>query len=75
MQTEICFNLQGCLRSGRMKDEHLAFPEETSIVKHNSCGKAFDIARMAHDMHEGNGISDEYGVIRQLLNQRGREHL
>ena len=68
MQTEICLGLQGCLRLGRMKDEHLAAPEITSIMKRNSCGKALDIARMARDMHGGNGISDEYGVIRHLLN-------
>ena len=68
MQTEICLGLQGCLRLGRMKDEHLASPEITSIMKRNSCGKALDIARMARDMHGGNGISDEYGVIRHLLN-------
>jgi glutaryl-CoA dehydrogenase len=68
MQTEICLGLQGCLRLGRMKDEHLASPEITSIMKRNSCGKALEIARMARDMHGGNGISDEYGVIRHLLN-------
>ncbi|CAN1551429.1 CaiA Acyl-CoA dehydrogenases [Burkholderiaceae bacterium] len=68
MQTEICLGLQGCLRLGRMKDEHLASPEITSIMKRNSCGKALEIARMARDMHGGNGISEEYGVIRHLLN-------
>jgi glutaryl-CoA dehydrogenase len=51
-----------------MKDEGTDSPEITSIMKRNSCGKALDIARMARDMHGGNGISDEYGVIRHLLN-------
>jgi glutaryl-CoA dehydrogenase len=68
MQTEITLALQSCLRLGRMKDEGTASPEITSIMKRNSCGKALDIARMARDMHGGNGISDEYGVIRHLLN-------
>jgi glutaryl-CoA dehydrogenase len=68
MQTDIALGLQGCLRLGRMKDEGIAAPEITSIMKRNSCGKSLDIARMARDMHGGNGISDEYGVIRHLLN-------
>jgi glutaryl-CoA dehydrogenase len=68
MQTEIALALQACLRLGRMKDEGTASPEITSILKRNSCGKALDIARMSRDMHGGNGISDEYGVIRHLLN-------
>ena len=68
MQTEVTLALQGCLRLGRMKDEHIASPEITSIMKRNSCGKALDIARMARDMHGGNGISDEYGVVRHMLN-------
>jgi len=68
MQTDICLALQGCLRLGRMKDEGTATPEITSIMKRNSSGKALDIARMARDMHGGNGISDEYGIIRHLLN-------
>ena len=68
MQTEITLALQSCLRLGRMKDEGTASPEITSILKRNSCGKALDIARMSRDMHGGNGISDEYGVIRHLLN-------
>jgi glutaryl-CoA dehydrogenase len=68
MQTEIVLGLQGCLRLGRMKDEHIAAPEITSIMKRNSCGKALDIARLARDMHGGNGISDEYGVIRHAVN-------
>jgi len=68
MQTEIALALQSCLRLGRMKDEGTASPEITSILKRNSCGKALDIARMSRDMHGGNGISDEYGVIRHLLN-------
>jgi len=68
MQTEIALALQSCLRLGRMKDQGTASPEITSILKRNSCGKALDIARMSRDMHGGNGISDEYGVIRHLLN-------
>ena len=68
MQTEISLGLQGCLRLGRMKDEGIAAPEITSIMKRNSCGKSLDIARLARDMHGGNGISDEYGVIRHMLN-------
>ncbi len=68
MQTEITLALQGCLRLGRMKDEGIASPEITSIMKRNSCGKSLEIARMARDMHGGNGISDEYGVVRHMLN-------
>ena len=68
MQTEITLGLQGCLRLGRMKDEGSAAPDITSIMKRNSCGKALDIARMARDMHGGNGIADEYHVIRHMLN-------
>ena len=60
--------LQGCLRLGRMKDEGKAAPEITSIMKRNSCGKALEIARMARDMHGGNGIVDEFHVIRHMLN-------
>ncbi len=68
MQTEITLGLQGCLRLGRMKDEGTAAVEITSIMKRNSCGKALEIARMARDMMGGNGISDEYGVARHLVN-------
>ncbi|HRX70216.1 MAG: acyl-CoA dehydrogenase [Candidatus Competibacteraceae bacterium] len=68
MQTEIALGLQACLRVGRMKDEGIASVEMTSIIKRNSCGKALDIARTARDMLGGNGISDEYGVIRHLVN-------
>jgi glutaryl-CoA dehydrogenase len=68
MQTEITLGLQGCLRLGRMKDEGSAAPEITSILKRNSCGKALDIARMARDMLGGNGIADEFGVARHLVN-------
>ena len=68
MQTEITLGLQGCLRLGRMKDEGTASPEITSIMKRNSCGKSLDIARMARDMLGGNGISDEYGIIRHVVN-------
>ena len=68
MQTEITLGLQGCLRLGRMKDEGTASVEITSIMKRNSCGKALDIARLARDMLGGNGISDEFGVVRHLVN-------
>jgi glutaryl-CoA dehydrogenase len=68
MQTEITLGLQGCLRLGRMKDEGTASPEITSIMKRNSCGKALDIARTSRDMHGGNGIVDEFHVIRHVLN-------
>jgi len=68
MQTEITLGLAGCLRLGRMKDAGTAAPEITSIMKRNSCGKALEIARMARDMHGGNGIVDEFHVIRHLLN-------
>ncbi len=68
MQTEIALGLQGCLRLGRMKDEGSAAPEITSILKRNSCGKALEIARLARDMMGGNGISDEFGVARHLVN-------
>ena len=68
MATEIALGLQACLRLGRMKDEGTAAVETTSILKRNSCGKALDIARMARDMMGGNGISDEFGVARHLVN-------
>ncbi len=68
MQVEITLGLQGCLRLGRMKDEGTASVEITSIMKRNSCGKALDVARTARDMLGGNGISDEYGVIRHVVN-------
>lgn len=68
MQTEITLGLQGCLRLGRMKEEGAAPVELTSMLKRNSCGKALDIARLARDMMGGNGISDEFGVARHLVN-------
>jgi glutaryl-CoA dehydrogenase len=68
MQTEITLGLQGVLRVGRLMDEGRAAPEMISLVKRNSCGKALDIARMARDMHGGNGIHDEYHVIRHMIN-------
>ncbi len=68
MQTEITLGLQSCLRLGRMKDEGTAAVEITSIMKRNSGGKALDIARTARDMLGGNGISDEYGIIRHVVN-------
>ena len=68
MQSEITLALQGCLRLGRMKDDGTASVEITSIMKRNSCGKALDVARVARDMLGGNGISDEYGVIRHVVN-------
>ena len=68
MQTEISLGLQGCLRVGRLMDEGKSVPEMISLIKRNSCGKALDIARMARDMHGGNGIHDEYHVIRHMIN-------
>ena len=68
MQTEITLALQACLRLGRMKDQGIAAVEITSMLKRNSCGKALDVARAARDMLGGNGISDEFGVIRHLVN-------
>jgi glutaryl-CoA dehydrogenase len=68
MQTEITLGLQGALRLGRLLDEGRATPEMISLMKRNNCGKALDIARTARDMHGGNGISDEYHVIRHVMN-------
>ncbi len=68
MQTEIALGLQGCLRLGRMKDDGSASVELTSLLKRNSCGKSLDVARLARDMMGGNGISDEFGVARHLVN-------
>ena len=68
MQTEIALGLQGCLRVGRLMDEGKAVPEMISLIKRNNCGKALDIARMARDMHGGNGIHDEYHVMRHMVN-------
>ncbi|MGH8460586.1 MAG: acyl-CoA dehydrogenase [Stenotrophobium sp.] len=68
MQTEIALGLQGALRLGRLFDEGRATPEMVSLMKRNNCGKALDIARAARDMHGGNGISDDYHVMRHLLN-------
>jgi glutaryl-CoA dehydrogenase len=68
MQTEIALGLQACLRVGRLIDEGKAAPEMVSLIKRNSCGKALDIARTARDMHGGNGIHDEFHVIRHMIN-------
>ncbi|MFY0637272.1 acyl-CoA dehydrogenase [Maricaulis maris] len=68
MQTEITLGLQGSLRIGRLMDEAKAAPEMISIMKRNNCGKALDIARMARDMHGGNGISEEFQVMRHMVN-------
>jgi glutaryl-CoA dehydrogenase len=68
MQTEIALGLAGALRVGRLLDEHAAEPEAISLMKRNNCGKALAIARVARDMHGGNGISDEYHVIRHVMN-------
>ena len=68
MQTEIALGLQSSLRVGRLMDEAKAAPEMISIVKRNNCGKALDIARQARDMHGGNGIAEEYQVIRHMMN-------
>jgi glutaryl-CoA dehydrogenase len=68
MQTEITLGLHGVLRLGRLMDDHQAAPEMISLLKRNNCGKALDIARVARDMHGGNGIVDEYHVIRHVMN-------
>ncbi len=68
MQTEISIGLQACLRVGRLIDEGRVAPEMVSLIKRNSCGKALDIARASRDMHGGNGIADEFHVIRHLMN-------
>jgi len=68
MQTEITLGLHACLRLGRLKDMERDSPEMVSILKRNNCGKALDIARAARDMHGGNGIADEYHVIRHVMN-------
>ncbi|TSA10982.1 MAG: acyl-CoA dehydrogenase [Betaproteobacteria bacterium] len=68
MQTEIAIGLLACLHVSRLRDRNLATSEMVSLLKRNSAGKALDIARLARDMHGGNGISDEYGVIRHLMN-------
>ncbi|MBZ0330519.1 acyl-CoA dehydrogenase [Halomonas sp. ANAO-440] len=68
MQTEIALGLQAALRVGRMIDDGQLVPEAISLIKRNNCGKALDIARVARDMHGGNGISDEYHVIRHMMN-------
>ncbi len=68
MQTEIALGLESCIRVGRLRDQGLATPEMISLIKRNSCGKSLDIARVARDMHGGNGISDEYHVIRHVMN-------
>ena len=68
MQTEITLGLQGCLRMGRLLDEDNLPVESISLLKRNNCGKALDIARMARDMHGANGISDEYHVVRHVMN-------
>ncbi len=68
MQTEITLGLQGVLRLGRMMDDGTAPAEAISLMKRNNCGKALDIARQSRDMHGGNGVSDEYGVIRHVMN-------
>ena len=68
MQTEITLGLAACHRLGRLRDENRAAPEAISLLKRNNCGKALDIARLARDMLGGNGISDEYHVIRHVMN-------
>jgi glutaryl-CoA dehydrogenase len=68
MQTEISLGMQSALRLGRLMDEGRATPEMISLMKRNNCGKALDIARVSRDMHGGNGVSDEYHVIRHVMN-------
>ena len=71
MQTEITLGLQACLRLGRLADDGKLLPEAVSLLKRNNCGKALDIARAARDIHGGNGVADEYHVIRHMLNLEG----
>lgn len=71
MMTEITLGLQSVLRVGRLMDEDKSTPEMVSLIKRNSCGKALEIARNSRDMHGGNGISDEYHIIRHVLNLEG----
>jgi glutaryl-CoA dehydrogenase len=68
MQTEITLGLQAALQVGRLIDEGKAAPEMISLIKRNNCGKALDIARVARDMHGGNGIADEFHVVRHMMN-------
>ena len=68
MQTEITLGLQGCLRVGRLMDDAQAAPEMISMMKRNNCGKALDIARMSRDMHGGNGISEDFQIMRHMMN-------
>ncbi len=68
MQTEITLGLQAVLQLGRMMDAGTATPDAVSLLKRNNCGKALDIARVSRDMHGGNGIADEYHVIRHVMN-------
>jgi glutaryl-CoA dehydrogenase len=68
MQTEIALGLQGALRLGRMLEAGKAAPPSISLMKRNNCGKALEVARLARDMHGGNGISEEYHVMRVLSN-------
>ena len=68
MQTEIAMGLMACVQAGRLMDQGLLPVEAISLIKRNSCGKALDIARIARDMHGGNGIADEFHVIRHVMN-------
>ena len=68
MQTEITLGLQGALRVGRLMEDHAAAPEMISLMKRNNCGKALEIARHARDMHGGNGISEDFQVMRHMIN-------
>ena len=68
MQTDISLGLQGCLRAGRLKEQGRLSPELISLLKRNNCAKALDIARNSRDMHGGNGISDDYSVMRHMMN-------
>jgi glutaryl-CoA dehydrogenase len=68
MQTDITVGLMACIQAGRLMDSNQLAPEAISLIKRNSCGKALDISRVARDMHGGNGVSDEYHVIRHVMN-------
>jgi glutaryl-CoA dehydrogenase len=68
MLTEISIGLQACLQVGRLMDDGISSPQMVSLIKRNSCGKALEAARLARDMLGGNGVSDEYHVIRHMMN-------
>jgi glutaryl-CoA dehydrogenase len=75
MQTEITLGLQAALRVGRLIDDEEMIPEMISLIKRNNCGKALEVARLARDMHGGNGVIDEYHVVKTLYESRSCQYL